>query len=226
MALPVFDAINKGRNDFANSVTVSLACSLSDTYLFAWGLIDRVGTAFTTAAYNGVDLGSPLITRDDQNQQQTALWGLLAPAAGAHNLVISATNANAKLCAMAAVYGGVNPATPIGTPVAGFGTSTGPTLAITLGTDDLAIVGGEQQNTGDPMVIQNGTERTMDTGGPVKFAWAERAGSGATQINWLSTNSHEWALVGVNLKGLASGVTGISGHAAYAVRLPRLKWKW
>jgi len=209
MALPLFDIDSKAFANFAANATASHACTGSDRYLFALAGIDRSGTSFMGVTYNGVAM-TQLVTRTDPNTVQLALYGLVAPATGAHNLVLSVSSTSAQIFVYGASYTGVHQTTPLGTAISGAGTSTGPTLSPTLSTDELAVVGVEQQERPDAMVIQNGTQRENDAANwASKFAWAERAGSGATQINWLSTNSHEWATVGVALKpvGAAAGPT-------------------
>jgi hypothetical protein len=219
MSDPVFEAVvASGDSGFVNSVTLPLACSAGG-YVFAWALIDRAGTAFTDVKYNGMALAQ-LIVQNDNNQMQTALYGLALDgvvAPGTHNLVLTVTNANAKPKLIGATYNTVDQTTPIGTPASGGSSTGGATLTITLAAGELFVAGLEMQDAGQTMTIQNGTQRVQNTAGPTKSAWADRSGVGSIQINY-DDGGNEWAITGVALKGAtAGGGPGPSGDVGEGV---------
>lgn len=109
-----FDSGNKGVSPGSTSLTISQTCSGSDRVLlvFASCLNSTNHLASATVTYNGVSMGSPIVTpHADAASNFLYAWILVAPDTGTHDVVIT-PSAGAYLDAYAASFTGVDQSTP------------------------------------------------------------------------------------------------------------------
>jgi hypothetical protein len=226
MALPVFDSALAATVQPGTSVTRSKASTGSNRLAFAVAFSLGAGVVYDPTLKVTCD-SVPMDFVDakaDPGTFQVSLWKILNPPTASVNYVANFTG-SANQVILVATYKDVNQTTPLGTAVTANGTSQTPAISgIVSATDELVI--GVYESVDVTGRTLDGNDRVEDGFFPTLALLYDKVGAASSSYSWPQTNSQTWAAIGVSLKGIASGVTGISGHAAYAVRLPPLIWKW
>lgn len=193
--------------------TTSYTVTGTDPYVFvAVASQNRTGQTIGTIKYNGVDL-TQLITRNDSLSGNVELWGLVGPASGSHNMVITWT-AQADIAAgCIASYAGVHQTTPLGTAVSNNSTTAGPGLGsaagLVIGVDEWGVVAIEASGVtftagaGDNDRVQNANKPRLGI-----------VDSTAVSVTYTASASVAWAAVGVPLKPSGAAAAAAAGHGA------------
>jgi hypothetical protein len=151
-----FDSVlNENNQTAAGSVTISFTNTAGDILFVAH--VNRIGDTTTGITYNGVAM-TQIAKTDDTTGNQFYLYYLLAPATGAHNIVISYTGSGNIRTVAASYSGAKHSGQPDASTTANGGSASSATLALSSITDQCWFV----------MVAWNGQD------------WAESAGAGAT----------------------------------------------
>src|SRR5262245_53884091 len=116
----------------ATSQTWSHTCTGTDLYLKVGVSIDG-STTVSSVTYNGVSLTQLGVADDGTANTRSEVWRLVAPATGAHNVVVTLAAA-AKFHCAASSYTGVHQTTPTGTVA----TATGNTQLATVDVSSAA----------------------------------------------------------------------------------------
>jgi len=205
-----FDAVTNATytNEAFSSKTISHTTSGSDRYLLVYtaALDNGSPEAVAGITYNGVAL-SFLATSGIGDE----LWGLVAPASGANNLVISFSGGTSKSLALSILsFTGVHQSSPIGTPDGRFAADTSPTSVLSGTVSGGVVVGGcfvYQNGAAAPTIsLNSGTQRsslTIPDSSDGDFALSTGTKSSpSSSINWTlsETPPDVWGTCAVELK--------------------------
>lgn len=200
-----YDNASSTSGSGVTSLTWSHTCTGSNL-----GLI--VGVSFypgnvesvTGVTYNGVamtTIGSVLSV--DQRAHQ---WRLINPATGAHNVVVTFSDAvDAVAGAVSAT--GVHQTTMIGTQATASGTAVEPTVDVTSATDELVVdcLCWWENGAGAPTVGADQTQRwEIHSTANADGAGSTQVGAATSTMSWTTPNAETWALAAVAFKPSAS----------------------
>src|SRR3990167_8840384 len=137
-------------------------------------------------------------------------WGLVAPAPGAYNVVITFAGTGQQGECAALSFTGVDQSTPLGSGTTGTGFSTAPSVTVTCATGDWAVdtlawyKGGGATAT---MTADSGrTQRHNSGGGDEGCATSEDQSTSTSEaMNWTLSVTAEWAMVSGPIKPAAGG---------------------
>ena len=159
----------------------------------------------TSVTYNGTAL--TLAGASTNGTVRSEIWYLVAPPSGAHNVVVTAPNANA-VTATSMSFTGVNQATPLGTPVTAIGTSTTPSVSATSAVgeplfDVVGAVGTTAPTVAGPEQTVRQTNTTASGLDHVVIGSSTAPGLGATSVTMSWTiPSADWAEIASPHQGL------------------------
>jgi hypothetical protein len=167
----------------------------------------RGATAVSAVTYNGVAL--TLLTRNTGSTVvRTEIWYLVAPATGTHNVVLTMPSAEI-FDIVASSWTNVDPVTPFGTPAGATSTSTAPSVVVTGGAANGAIVDSlafqaSATNTSTPGAGQTsiGTNVTGLTTANVAAASSREAGASSVTMSYTLSVSRVWAITAVPVNNL------------------------
>lgn len=194
------DATSQGTVSGAASLTISHTVgSGSNRYLLV-AVICTNSTDYLAAGsctYGGVSMGSPVVTKDaGASNTYTYVWGMVAPASGTANVVITPSG-SAYLDCLVMSFTGVDQATPVAATAKDSTTQTspGPTLTIALPTNGLIADFFTARATGQTLTPGTNQTRAGTTiaggvstsSGSTKTAAADMAWSGWAGSLALST---------------------------------------
>lgn len=138
-----------------------------------------------------------------------SLWGLVNPASGANNVVVSFANEQISLYCVAVSFDGVHQSVPTGTvPTPTLGTDNAPTITASSAEGDLIVGLAFVYYDPTPTVWTDGTGNTRIHEGVTVRGSNEAAGivsvkdgaTTSTAISWTDTEGVEWGVVAVALK--------------------------
>lgn len=132
---------------------------------------------------------------------RTECWRLTAPTAGAHTLTVTWTNTCSQVYATAISLYNVDQTTPVGAATTSGGSGTGPTGAVTLGADDMAV-GQCATDAEGTLASTVGTHRQniASLGADIDVSLATNTGTGSISTTWTSGND-SFAVVVVPVNG-------------------------
>jgi hypothetical protein len=171
----------------------------------------------TNVTYNGTSLifyGS-----STNGTVRSEIWYLTAPAAGTHNVVVTAAGAT-DVTATSMSFTGVDQATPLGTLVSAIGTDTAPTVTATtvIGEpvfDVVGAVGTTTPTAGAAQTVRQ-TNNTSTGLNRVVVASSTAAGQpGPVTMSW-TIPSADWALTAVPIQA-STALTGLGVSSFTAV---------
>lgn len=223
-----FDAASSANsgNGTASSLTWSHTTSGTNRYLVV-GVALRIRSSpdferVARVTYNGVDL-SLIGARNDAGDTDVRIeqWGLVAPATGANNVVVTlAANGNGttRMVAGAITYTGVDQTTPRGTFAAATGTGTPATVDVSSATNEVVddvfgVIDSGSSTPPDAAVGAGQTSRwaqasTNPSQTNVRGGSSTEAGAATVTMSWTLSSiagTAVWAIGGVPLKPAASG---------------------
>lgn len=199
-----FDSATDG-----GSLTFSHTCSGIDRYLTVGVAIAGTTVSVTGITYNGVAMG--LIKRSVGSGSASELWGLINPASGAHNVVITLSGA-AGSAEGAVSFSDTNQSTQNGASGATFGTGTTVTSASISGAPGGMLV--DVVGAFSAVTIQTGTQAWNDGSGDGQ-AYLLATGSPQT-ISWTLTSAQWSDAIGVVLPIVFATNQTVSPPAATA----------
>ena len=176
----------------------------------AWPAAVQAAACATTACgsassvtYNGTPL--TLAGASTNGTVRSEIWYLVAPTSGAHNVVVTAPNANA-VTATSMSFTGVDQTTPLGSTVSAIGTGTTPSVSTTsaVGEPLFDVVGAVGTTTpviaGATQTVR-GTNTTATGLDHAVIGSSTAPGAGATSITMSWTiPSADWAQIAVPIK--------------------------
>ena len=176
----------------------------------AWPAAVQAAACGSTAcgSANGVTYNGTALTFAGASTNGTVrseIWYLVAPPSGAHNVVVTAPNANA-VTATSMSFTGVNQSTPLGSTVSAIGTSTTPSVTTTSAVGEpLFDVAGAVGTTAPTVAGATQTVRQTNTTATgldqVVIGSSTAPGLGATSITMSWTiPSADWAEIAVPIK--------------------------
>ena len=157
----------------------------------------------TSVTYNGTAL--TFGGASTNGTVRSEIWYLVAPPSGAHNIVVTAPNANA-VTATSMSFTGVNQATPLGSTTSAIGTSTTPSIATTSTVgeplfDVVGAVGTTAPTVSGPKQTVRQTNTTATGLDHVVIGSSTAPGLGATSVTMSWTiPSADWAQIVVPIK--------------------------
>ncbi len=181
----------------------------------------------TTVTYNGASL--TLAGAAVNGTVRSELWYLVAPAAGAHNIVVTTSAANV-VAATSMSFSGVDQTTPLGSVVSAIGTDTTPSLSVTsaMGEPVYDIVGA-LGTTAPTQGLQQTLRQTTDTStGATQLVAGSSTEPGLAvpaAMSW-TIPSADWAIAAVPIKA-STGLTDVTVESFTATLEPddvRLNW--
>lgn len=224
-----FDAGVAALNAGASSLTYAHTCT-SATFLRVTACWFESGTTPTIVpsgvTYNGVAMTvipssrKHIAVGDGANSIGIEQWGLVSPAAGANNVVVTMSAAPTNLFSGADSWTGVDTTTPYGTAAVSNSTSTTPSVVIGSDSGEVAIgsifiVTLTDLSTSDTQRWESAVSAFLQAGG------ASDAGANPNvTINWAGAIGPTYNAVasGVSLKPASGGAT----TAPWARRFSRL----
>ena len=202
------DAVSRSGDGYTSALTWSHTVgSASDRYLEVYATVRSSADKVTGATYNGVAM-----TRTDYvNNGAFGIYkyGLVAPASGAHNVVISTWSAN-PIDGGAQSFSGIDQTTPVAASSNaqnGFGSSPFTPSAITIpsGGVGTSYISSLDDKTNAFVVGGSATQSLQSDIGLDLVAMSYRLGSGTTM---------PWSWSGSNTKNVGELVSGLNGLAA------------
>lgn len=179
-----------GHSMASTSLTFSYTVNGSSNLLVVGALCDVTSDFLTGITYNGVALTfigkhGPIAPSD--STRWTYLYYLLAPATGAHNVVISASSACDFILGSAADYSGVTALdnSNVTTATGSVSSITGAVTASTTGSWAVAFTNGDSG-----LAPAGGTGQTLRTYDTMFFAWLYGDSAGGTGIGSFSQTSN------------------------------------
>ena len=214
MPAPGFDAAASAEDFGVSSLTWSHTCTGTNLALLV--IVASRAVAVTGVTYNSVPLSNLWAVQDSGNQERSEGWILVAPATGAHNVVVTLVGSSGDLLGGSESYVDVHQTTPTGTAATNSNNfSNAPTVDVTSASGEL-VVDGVAARSSLTAVGAGQTQRVNLTGGADSVGGSEEAGAATVTMSWTMAAENPWAIGGVSLKPLAAG-----GAAVYH-RLPLL----
>lgn len=213
----VLDDTSSSFNNYTDTLSWSHTCAGSDRILIVAPVL--LGDAppthdIVSITYNGVALTK--VDDQDSTGVHVEMWYLVAPATGAHNIVIThdGTFTTSWCLGIAKSFTGVDQTSPIVT--SGKASDTGNAVTVSLtstdATDMLLSLAGKY-SVGDNVVDgASQTETLHDTvdagwGLEAGFGYKQSSGGGSQALNWTWTDSNDGAEIAVALKAAVSSTT-------------------
>jgi len=195
---------NGGENGAAtsyNNITNVTLVSGTNTALVCAGLWAGDPGAIGTSTYNGVSMPQIGTTQGSASSGFAALFGLVNPATGSHNINVVWTN-SVQFLEMCTQYGGVNQTggtTSFANFTANSGTSNAPHVTVTTGAGDgfmdvvINKLGGEASTTQTLITSLNGAATAY------MGAYAQNVAGPTTTDTWSVFSTPVWEDIGVNV---------------------------
>jgi len=166
----------------------------------------------TSVTYNGVTMaliGGPTYA----SSTGARLYGLVAPATGANNVVVTWSSSSTVHCAIIAQsFTDVDATAPTGTAVTGTGTSGTATVTVaSVASGELVVdfvYGNEPNGDSITLTVGSGQTEVAKTNAGVNRAWSAmstEAATGNVVMDWtISDADTRWRNIGVALKPAAA----------------------
>jgi len=195
------------------SITFAHTVSGSDRYLLVSVVKDGIGSS-VSVTYNGVSmtlLGQAIAT--PWGFGACHLFGLIAPATGTNNVVVSISPTDWIVTCAARSFNGVHQTIPVGTYVGGFdgnGDSSPITITVSSAIGELVVDGGGQVGNG---TLTAGVGQTSHYNNNINIsshtfqdAGSIKAGSTSVGISWQSNRNAVWVWSGISLKPVGASI--------------------
>lgn len=213
-----FDAASTVNSGAVTTQTWSHTCSGANRYLLV--SVGANGQDATGVTYAGVAMSSLGTQQESATGYRVTLWGLVAPALGANNIVVTFPIALANEC-KGASFNGVEPTNPTGTVVLGqnpAGTTATATLVVSSTATELVVDSFVWNQNSFPAAASPGAQQTLigaGAGNFVRNAMSYESGSVSVAMSWTCTAATNWAIAGVPLR--PTGIGGGGGSAASTI---------
>lgn len=216
MAVAVESAASQISNISSNT-SITYALTVTSGTAVVVGVTLRQGNTCSSVTYAGSNL-TQLGAVTNGTDVRVELWGIVSPATGANNVVVThtATGSNGRVVSGAVSLTGTDTSSPFGTPVTATGNSTSPSVSVTSGSNDMVVdtlsminstvsqetatVGASQTQRWN-QITANGTSNIV----PVGAGSTEAGAGGSTTMSWTLNNIVNWAQAGVNVAAPTAG---------------------
>lgn len=225
MAAAVFDAVGPSSSGAtaaagSGSLTWAHTCSAGANRLLLVGVAVGAAddTAITaTATYNGVAMtAGPVVHAGGTHAGFVQYFRLVAPASGAHNVVVTLAGGTATLSGGSVSYTGADQTTPLGTPATANDANaagTAVSVSVTGTTSGNPVVDFLGQGSGVAATVgagqtvrwQRATDSITRAGGGATST--ETSGGGSVAMTWTLGGADHWAIIGVEVLPASSVVT-------------------
>jgi hypothetical protein len=209
---------SSGQNATApTSVTWAHTCSGVQRVLIVFVAVGQGSGSDATKTISGVTYAGVAMTQigtprhsNDQTAGYLACYGLINPATGANNVVVSFASAPSTAECGSLSFTGADQTTAWGTPVTGAGTGTTATVAVASNTNGNIIAYGVVNGAPVLSATSPATSRYLSSydqssaGGNTAGATIPATGSSVT-CAW-SVSSDWWGLIAVEVKAAAAAV--------------------
>jgi hypothetical protein len=184
---------NSGTNN-GSSLTWSHTNTAGDFMVVSVTTKDK---PLTSVTYNGTALTQAGVKV--RNSMRVALYYMVAPATGAHNVVVTVSGGNTEIDAGAETYIGVDQASPVSGYVDASGQSSTATVNVTSATGDLVVdAAGPIQTT--ISVGAGQTQRHNRVGTNNANGSSTEAGAGTVTMSWTLASSKDWCICALSMK--------------------------
>jgi len=205
-----FDAVSSGETT-SSSVTFAHTITGSDTYLTVGVHFDDQSIT-ATVTFNGVSMDQLALVRNTVNAT-TYLFGLVAPASGTHNIVVTLSGASFITLVTAVSFTGVDQSTPVGTAATNVGFSAPITVDVSSADDELVVDhAGQVSHPATPNVGAGQTARlnfdSVTAGRNFHAFSSTEPGAGTVTMSWEDLPNEGWTTATVPLKPAADAPTG------------------
>jgi hypothetical protein len=169
-------------------------------------------SAVTGITYNGVALTKIDSQTSGSGKCRSELWYLVAPATGAHSIVVSLADVTDAIVGGATSWTGVDQSTPLGTAAKATGTTSPITVDVTSAVGEYVV---------DSACAYKATAITLTVGAGQTSDWNEtpyvgsvgagsyEAGAATVTMSWTISAAADWATVAVPIKpGTGGGGAG------------------
>lgn len=132
-----------------------------------------------------------------------AQYGLVAPATGANNVVVTASEACDVLTCGSLSWFGVHQSSSYGTAATATGTSTTPSVDVASATGEIVVAHASAGEQTPAIFASADTERWEISGGAgnIVSGGASQTGAATVTMDWTGANAAlEWGCTGVSLK--------------------------
>lgn len=203
-------AFDKGTS---TSITFAHTCTGANLALYVI-VEERYASAVTGVTYNGVAMTQKSYNDPGANSIVQKVFELLAPATGAHNVVVTASATRNLLCTAISLTG-VDQTTPTGTYVnTNGGAGTAISDVVTSATGEIVIDAVTiMENTASTATLTVGAGQTQRSnqeqvsgGNGLVGAVSTEAGAASVTMSWTASAASFWVHTGFSVKA-ASGDT-------------------
>ena len=224
------DATTSSSGSLAGAGTVNLTFNHTTTATANRVLIvgvsinitNNAATAVSGVTYNGTAMTLVGAHNDTGNTRRVEMWYQLAPANGAHNVVVSVnipTAVTVGVVAGATTFTGVDQSVPLGTFVSADGATGGnsqldvPSVVNGMVLDTLAT-GGNRTVTVPPPQVSQWNANSAGTANPgVRGVGSSRTGAPSVPISETFSGTSNWSLGAVSINPTAGDI-GVSTSVA------------
>lgn len=205
-----FDAVSSVGTGATNSVTLSHTCTGSDRFLVV-GVVLQDPTAVGNVS--GITYGGAAMTKIHERIVTTVfsgeIWGLVAPATSANDIVVSISNSTTDdIIVGGASFTGVNQSSPTEAPIGTDGFDAAPQLTVTSLTDNAWIIDllytylnpTSAESARWEVFANSSSYGACSTFGP-------KTPAGAVAMDYSLTGDADWLMVGCGIKPAAEAAT-------------------
>jgi hypothetical protein len=210
-----FDAASGGGSGGAGAISNTHAhtCTGSQLYLVV-ATTNSGNFAVSTVTYNGVTMQF-LGSLSGGTAVSTELWGLVNPATGAHNVVVTFAS-SCRHAVTSCSYTGVDPTTPTGTVGSGTASSGSPLATVSSAVGEVVVdaAGYKGANTITATVDASQTQRIQQLGAvgaatnEVNLCASDKAGAASITMKWTLSGGDRWVALAVPLKPFIPATSG------------------
>lgn len=130
------------------------------------------------------------------------LWYMVAPATGAHSVIVTASGSS-NIYAGAVTYYNANQSSPLGTPVTNTGGSSPSSVTVSSSTSQTIVDGITDWSNGGLGSASAGQTQLWRLGGPNSGTSSKPGAAGSTTVGW-SINYGNWAAIAVPVNSVGS----------------------
>jgi hypothetical protein len=220
MALAVDATSSITYNADHTTVNISHTCTGPNLLLIVGISVNYV--AVTSATYNGVSMS--LITSAASGSAKVAIFGLINPAAGTHNITFTVDSTEIG-AAGGISFTGADQTTGWHNANTATGTTKYPTVVISSATDEYVVDAMSSRSWGTASAGAGQTAYFSYTGKP--HAGSREVGATSTTMSWTVGDSGDtWAIAGVSVMAATAAAAGQSmylgdnklGHSGLGTR--------
>ena len=174
-----FDAVSSGAGNTGTSYTLAHTCTGTDLWLVVMAQRWGAGAIVLTATYNGVAMSQLWYVAAHKR-----VFGLVAPATGANNIVITSDSDPDEILVVAASYTGVHQTTPYTDLTTDVTVTATPSISVPSAAGDVVVGGCFTAHNTSALTFTAGADQT------------ERVDAAGSGVNYMSTTISDEAGAG------------------------------